>query len=362
VGASESNARQGAGARPGSRARSEVAASIQKLVETQAIQHDQRILCYGCGQGPDVNWLRIRKFNVAGYDPYPPFGYDTMPEGRFDFVLMVFLLTRLKDDETRRNIIAKAFEKVRPGGHLAIVSRNIRKHGEAAGFQGENALQRYVGSLVAEDEVAAMHCPALPTGDRSETVLVQRAGIYEPRQPFTWVEDGATLEEACRMITRYGVVGLDVETTLDEPRTLCTVQLAIPGHTWIVDALALQALDPLKALMGDEGVEKIIHNALFEEQMLATRAIPIRSIFDTLPASRKKYKGKVEGGHKLGEVCERELGIFLDKEMQTSDWTTRPLSPEQLAYAAIDAEVLLGLYEVFKPPRLPENMNLFADG
>jgi ribonuclease D len=44
-------------------------------------------------------------------------------------------------------------------------------------------------------------------------------------------------------------------------------------------------------------------------------------------------------------VCERELGMVLDKSSQTSNWSQRPLDADQLKYAALDAEVLLALYE-----------------
>ncbi len=44
-------------------------------------------------------------------------------------------------------------------------------------------------------------------------------------------------------------------------------------------------------------------------------------------------------------VCERELGIELDKTEQTSDWTLRPLSKRQMAYAALDVEVLPPLWD-----------------
>ena len=42
------------------------------------------------------------------------------------------------------------------------------------------------------------------------------------------------------------------------------------------------------------------------------------------------------------------------KTQQVSDWRRRPLTPEQVTYAALDAEVLVELYEVFKrdQPRL----------
>ena len=47
-------------------------------------------------------------------------------------------------------------------------------------------------------------------------------------------------------------------------------------------------------------------------------------------------------------VCERELGIVLDKSSQTPNWSRRPLDGDQLQYAALDAEVLLALHERFK--------------
>jgi ATP-dependent Lhr-like helicase len=46
-------------------------------------------------------------------------------------------------------------------------------------------------------------------------------------------------------------------------------------------------------------------------------------------------------------VCERELGVSLDKGVQTSNWSGRPLDADRLRYAALDAEVLLALHACF---------------
>ena len=56
-------------------------------------------------------------------------------------------------------------------------------------------------------------------------------------------------------------------------------------------------------------------------------------------------KGK--WSHALDAVCERELSLSMDKGMQMSNWTQRPLSKEQLQYAALDAEVMIQLYDIF---------------
>ncbi|OEH77393.1 DNA polymerase [Cyclospora cayetanensis] len=67
--------------------------------------------------------------------------------------------------------------------------------------------------------------------------------------------------------------------------------------------------------------------------------------FDTLLASRLLEAGQIHSGFSLAQVTERALGVFLDKQMQVSDWKLPELSDEQLLYAARDAAVLLPLHD-----------------
>ena len=102
-------------------------------------------------------------------------------------------------------------------------------------------------------------------------------------------------------------------------------------------------LAPLAKLLADPSVEKLIHNAAFERAVLAEHGITIAHVTDTLELSRGKHGREAPGGHSLAAVCHRELNLELDKAEQTSDWRRRPLTDSQLAYAALDAEVLLRL-------------------
>jgi ATP-dependent Lhr-like helicase len=70
-------------------------------------------------------------------------------------------------------------------------------------------------------------------------------------------------------------------------------------------------------------------------------------VFDTMEHSERLRDKHSLGGHSLATVRERELGASIDKRQQTSNWSRRPLDADQLRYAALDAEVLLGLYERF---------------
>ena len=88
--------------------------------------------------------------------------------------------------------------------------------------------------------------------------------------------------------------------------------------------------------------------------MLGASEIVIEPIFDTLRASQAYRGHTVFGGHSLASVCERELGLLLDKSEQASNWRRRPLSERQLDYAALDAEVLVQLMGVFGAGPLPD--------
>ena len=64
--------------------------------------------------------------------------------------------------------------------------------------------------------------------------------------------------------------------------------------------------------------------------MLAPHGITIRNIADTLELSRAKHGRDIKGGHKLGVVCERELGIELDKTEQRLVGPPAEQAPEGL--------------------------------
>jgi ribonuclease D len=103
----------------------------------------------------------------------------------------------------------------------------------------------------------------------------------------------------------------------------------------------------LAEVLQNAAIMKVIHNASFERSVFARFGMTIEPVTDTLALSRKRH-GTIEGGHGLKAVCARELGIVLDKGEQTSNWTRRPLTARQLAYAAMDADVLQALFVALK--------------
>jgi ribonuclease D len=106
----------------------------------------------------------------------------------------------------------------------------------------------------------------------------------------------------------------------------------------------LENLQALDRLLVAPTVTKLIHNAQFESQVLGQYGLSIEPVVDTMHLSRNARGHDASGGHSLAAVCQRELGVTVCKKQQTSDWTRRPLDVAQIAYAALDAEVLLQLF------------------
>jgi ATP-dependent Lhr-like helicase len=165
-----------------------------------------------------------------------------------------------------------------------------------------------------------------------------------PRNEIQWIDTPAALRAASEELQAEDIVGLDVETSLDFG-TLCLVQIATRARTYLIDPFAVGDLDPLAGVLNGSRPTKVIHNARFERRVLAAVGIEIDGVFDTLEASRRARGSDALGGHSLARLCERELGVVLDKSSQTSNWSRRPLDADQLRYAALDAEVLLALHD-----------------
>jgi DNA polymerase I len=163
------------------------------------------------------------------------------------------------------------------------------------------------------------------------------------------VSNGAALERVVAALRASGVpVGLDLETTgLSHARDrVRLLSLATPGGTFLVDVFALA--DPVRALAplftALTAVELVGHNLGFDLPFLMRLGFVPGRVLDTMLASQVLHAGNRAIGHSLKEVAHRHLGVTLDKEMQTADWSG-PLNEAHLAYAARDAELPPVLWE-----------------
>ena len=124
---------------------------------------------------------------------------------------------------------------------------------------------------------------------------------------------------------------------------LCVAQIASPDEAVVVDALAPGIdLAPFYALMADERVMKVFHAARQDIEIVwhAAKLIP-HPIFDTQVAAMVLGYGD---SISYEQLVQRITGDALDKSHRFTDWTRRPLSEAQLAYAISDVTHLRDVY------------------
>ena len=172
-------------------------------------------------------------------------------------------------------------------------------------------------------------CPPSPDVNRIQTVLVEESDrLAAALEPLASLDHVAIDTEFMRERTYY-------------PQ-LCLIQVANAAGCVLIDPLAVERLDPLCTLLRDRGRMKVLHAARQDLEVLALALgfIP-GPIFDTQLAAGLIGMPAQVG---YGELVRRQLGSELVKGHARTDWARRPLSAEQLHYAADDVRYLVPLH------------------
>ncbi len=154
------------------------------------------------------------------------------------------------------------------------------------------------------------------------------------------VADRGALEALAEAVARQPVVGLDTESNSFHVyrERVCLVQISTPESDYVVDPFAVDVRPLGPALAGREVV---LHGADYDVRCLKREfGWSLPRLFDTMVAARRL--GATQLG--LAALVEAHCGVKLAKEHQRSDWGRRPLSEEQVRYAALDTHFLLEIH------------------
>src|SRR5262252_1473385 len=153
------------------------------------------------------------------------------------------------------------------------------------------------------------------------------------------------LAEACRRMAKHPFVTIDTEFLRESTYypLLCVAQMACADEAVVVDTLAPGIdLSPFYALMANDRVMKVFHAARQDVEIVwhAAKLIP-HPIFDTQVAAMVlRYGDSIS----YDQLVQRITGDTLDKSHRFTDWTRRPLSDAQIAYAVSDVTHLREVY------------------
>lgn len=151
------------------------------------------------------------------------------------------------------------------------------------------------------------------------------------------------LARVARELAGVAEVALDTEgdSLHHYPERLALLQLGIAaGDVWLVDPIALPDLGPLAPVFANPAMTIVLHAGDNDLAHLKRRhGFGFARVFDTSIAAR------FLGGRSLGldVLLQTYLAVTLPPSRQKDDWSARPLTATQLAYAAADVRHLFAL-------------------
>ena len=158
----------------------------------------------------------------------------------------------------------------------------------------------------------------------------------------TIVTNQTELDALVERLAGATAIGLDTEFLRERTyrAQLCLLQIADAKGPVCVDPLALPQLATLAALLGTAGPPKVMHASRQDIEVLMPAVGVVAPVFDTqIAAALAGFPAQVG----YAELVRRILGHELSKAHTRTDWSTRPLAAEQIAYALDDVRHLLAL-------------------
>jgi ribonuclease D len=157
-----------------------------------------------------------------------------------------------------------------------------------------------------------------------------------------YIQTTSDLQNLANRLMDQPRVALDTEFVWERTfyPILGLVQMALAdGTCHLIDTVAVPDLSPLATMLADPKIEKILHDAP-QDLMILTRAsgAPARHVFDTRLAAG--FAG-LDSQTSLQNLLAVLLDVQLPKGQTRTDWTARPLSPEQVDYAIDDVRHMI---------------------
>lgn len=181
---------------------------------------------------------------------------------------------------------------------------------------------------------------------RSHAVFRQALLIAIATMTIQYINRPDQLDSLCQLISQEPWIALDTEFLREKtyyPK-FCLLQIAAPGWVACVDPLAIADLTPLLEAIYNPDIVKVLHSCRQDLEIFyqITGKIP-GPIFDTQIAA--PLLGFQENpGYAM--LVSSFLNVNLSKAHTRTDWSERPLSEDQIQYAADDVIYLCKIYKI----------------
>ncbi len=164
-------------------------------------------------------------------------------------------------------------------------------------------------------------------------------------QSRRYIADQHHLHALCQQLAECRRVGLDTEFVGEEtfvPK-LELIQVSMGPHSVAIDVRGVESLSPLGEILAGDHILKVLHAGRQDMEIFRTHlGLELTPIFDTQVAAAMVGYGTQIG---YAQLVQRVFGKELEKSHTLTNWSHRPLTQEQIAYALADVDYLLPLHE-----------------
>ena len=161
-----------------------------------------------------------------------------------------------------------------------------------------------------------------------------------------YIKDATQLTECVQYLSKTEIFAFDLEFDKNRYKygfNLCLIQIATAQRCFVIDPQEKIKLQDLFKLFENPNIIKIFHSCGEDMRLLQHLKCYPKNVFDTeISAKLLNYEHT-----SLAKLLELKLETTLDKTQQTSNWTLRPLSMQQIKYSSNDVIYLLTLKDIF---------------
>ncbi|HRV82781.1 MAG TPA: ribonuclease D, partial [Planctomycetota bacterium] len=178
--------------------------------------------------------------------------------------------------------------------------------------------------------------------------------------PLHLVEDDQAMAHLLGFLRDQPVIAIDTEADgfHSYREHVCLIQITAGEEDFIIDPLAKVDISGLGEVLADERRIKLFHDSEFDILIMKRdHGFEFRGLFDTRVAAA--VLGSAAPG--LASVLDDHFGVKLDKSMQRSDWSQRPLSQKQIDYARLDTHYLIPLYHEQRASLAERDLTMVLD-
>jgi ribonuclease D len=163
------------------------------------------------------------------------------------------------------------------------------------------------------------------------------------------ITDSGGLARLCRELDNRPYIAFDTEFVGEHSYWphLCLIQVASSGGiAAAIDPLADLDLSPLLSLLAREDITKVVHSGRQDLAIFRRLAGAVPApVFDTQIAAMACGYGDAVSYSALAAAL---AGTTVDKSMQVTDWSRRPLTDRQVEYSLGDVVPLCTVFEALK--------------